>query len=89
MNKRALALVELAPAHSPIFTSAQAKAMLPTYERLADEKLLSQYIQGNTHNVAGSFNKIWLLSPKTGFASHTVVKMATSKASSLCLLQLL
>lgn len=41
----AVALAEPPPAHSLLFTSAQAKAMLPTYQRLTSDKLF-HCIQG-------------------------------------------
>ncbi|KAG0425613.1 hypothetical protein HPB47_027245 [Ixodes persulcatus] len=70
------------PPHTPILTTAQAKAILPIYKRLTEEKLLSRCVQGKTQNAAESLNsKIWMLCPKTRFASCTVVEMATAIAT--------
>ncbi|CAN7950083.1 unnamed protein product [Ixodes hexagonus] len=81
-HKRAQALGEPAPPHTPILTTAQAKAILPIYKRLTEEKLLSRCVQGKTQNAAESLNsKIWMLCPKTRFASRTVVEMATAIAT--------
>ncbi|XP_040074766.2 uncharacterized protein LOC120846929 [Ixodes scapularis] len=80
-HKRAEALGEPAPDHTPTLTKAQGKAVLPIYRRLTDEKLLARCIRGKTQNAAESLNsKIWLLCPKTRFASRTVVETATAIA---------
>ncbi|XP_077517442.1 uncharacterized protein LOC144128181 [Amblyomma americanum] len=80
-HRRAEALGEAAPAHTPLLTKAQGKAILPIYKRLTDEKLLARCVQGKTQNAAESLNsKIWLLCPKTRFASRFVVEMATALA---------
>ncbi|XP_037572861.2 uncharacterized protein LOC119455530 [Dermacentor silvarum] len=79
--KRAEALGQATPAHTPILTSSQAKTMLPTYKRLTEKQLLTRCAKGKTQNGAESLNsKIWLLCPKTRFASRTVVEMATALA---------
>ncbi|KAG0429416.1 hypothetical protein HPB47_023663 [Ixodes persulcatus] len=81
-HKRAQSLGEPAPPHTPILT-AQAKAILPIYKWLTEEKLLSHCVQGKTQNAAESLDsKIWMLCLKTGFASRTVVEMATAIATS-------
>ncbi|CAN7988722.1 unnamed protein product [Ixodes hexagonus] len=80
-HRRAEALGEPAPDHTPLLTKAQGLALLPIYRRLTDEKLLTRCLQGKTQNAAESLNsKIWLLCPKTKFASRTVVEMATAIA---------
>ncbi|XP_050027338.3 uncharacterized protein [Dermacentor andersoni] len=80
-HRRAEALGEPALTHTPLLTKAQGKAILPIYKRLTDEKLLARCIQGKTQNAAESLNsKIWLLCPKTRFASRYVVEMATALA---------
>ncbi|XP_037512469.2 uncharacterized protein LOC119389334 [Rhipicephalus sanguineus] len=80
-HKRAKALGEPAPAHTPLLTKAQGKAIFPIYKRLTDENLPTRCIQGKTQNAAESLNsKIWLLCPKTRFASRHVVEMATAMA---------
>ncbi|CAN8021772.1 unnamed protein product, partial [Ixodes persulcatus] len=80
-HRRAEALGEPAPAHTPLLTKAQGKAIIPIYKRLTDEKLLSRCVRGKTQNAAESLNsKIWLLCPKTRFASRFVVEMATAMA---------
>lgn len=77
-DNRALALAESAQVQSSFLTSAQVKAMLPTYERLTSKKLLFRCIQGKPQNVAESLNsKIWLLCYKTRFASYTVAELTT------------
>ncbi|KAG0413128.1 hypothetical protein HPB47_009702 [Ixodes persulcatus] len=68
--------------HTPILATAQAKTILPIYKRLTEEKLLSHCVQGKTQNAAASLNrKIWVLCPKTRFALHTVMEMATAIAT--------
>uniref|UniRef100_A0A1E1X6X9 Putative kolobok-4 hm n=1 Tax=Amblyomma aureolatum TaxID=187763 RepID=A0A1E1X6X9_9ACAR len=80
-HRRAEALGQPAPNHTPLLTKAQGKAVLPIYKRLTDEKLLARCIKGKTQNAAESLNsRIWLLCPKTKFASRTVVEMATALA---------
>ncbi|XP_077496137.1 uncharacterized protein LOC144107026 [Amblyomma americanum] len=80
-HRRAEAMGERAPAHTPLLTKAQGKAILPIYKRLTDEKLLARCIQGKTQNASESLNsKIWLLCPKTRFASRYVVETATALA---------
>ncbi|XP_075748832.1 uncharacterized protein LOC142814262 [Rhipicephalus microplus] len=80
-HKRAQALGEPAPPHTPILTPSQGKAMLPVYKRLTEEKLLQRCVKGQTQNAAESLNsKIWLLCPKTKFATRTVVETATAIA---------
>ncbi|XP_049520613.1 uncharacterized protein LOC119444577 [Dermacentor silvarum] len=65
-HRRAEALGEPTPDHTPILTKAQGLAVLPIYKRLTDEKLLVRCLQGKTQNAAESLNsKIWLLCPKT------------------------
>lgn len=55
--------------------------MLPVYKRLTEEKLLQHCVKGQTQNAAESLNsKIWLLCPKTKFATRTVVKTAAAIA---------
>lgn len=55
--------------------------MLPVYKRLTEEKLLQRCVKGQTQNAAESLNsKIWLLCPKTKFATRTVVQTATAIA---------
>ncbi|KAG0423235.1 hypothetical protein HPB47_000970 [Ixodes persulcatus] len=44
------------PNDAPILAKAQGTALLPIYERLTDEKLLTRCIQGKTQNAAGSVN---------------------------------
>ncbi|XP_077486057.1 uncharacterized protein LOC144097160 [Amblyomma americanum] len=79
--KKAEALGQAAPKHTPVLTNSQGKAMLPTYKRLTDEQLLPRCVKGKTQNAVESLSsKIWLLCPKTRFASCTVVKMATTHA---------
>ncbi|XP_075737571.1 uncharacterized protein LOC142777120 [Rhipicephalus microplus] len=81
-QKRALALGEPAPEHTPLLTKAQGKALLPTYKRLTDAKLLAHCLQGKTQNAAESLNgKIWMLCPKSRFASRTAVETATAIAA--------
>ncbi|KAH7967702.1 hypothetical protein HPB52_001662 [Rhipicephalus sanguineus] len=41
-HERARALGEPAPAHTPLLTKAQGKAIFPIYKRLTDEKLLTR-----------------------------------------------
>ncbi|XP_077561420.1 uncharacterized protein LOC144177720 [Haemaphysalis longicornis] len=80
-HKRAEALGEPAPDHTPLLTRAQGKALLPIYKRLTDAQLLTRCLQGKTQNAAESLNsKIWMLCPKTRFASRTVVETATALA---------
>ncbi|XP_077554044.1 uncharacterized protein LOC144168921 [Haemaphysalis longicornis] len=80
-HRRAEALGEPAPAHTPLLTKAQGKAVLPIYKRLTDKELLTRCVQGKTQNAAESLNsKIWLLCPKTRFASRFVVEMAAALA---------
>ncbi|KAM7314836.1 uncharacterized protein ISCGN_004620 [Ixodes scapularis] len=80
-HRRAEALGEPAPDHTPLLTKAQGLALLPIYRRLTEEKLLTRCLQGKTQNAAESLNsKIWLLCPKTKFASRTVVETATAIA---------
>ncbi|XP_077512011.1 uncharacterized protein LOC144122929 [Amblyomma americanum] len=80
-HKRALALGQPAPVHTPILSVSQGKAVLPIYKRLTDEKLLQRCVKGQTQNAAESLNsKIWLLCPKTKFATRTVVETATAIA---------
>ncbi|XP_077507301.1 uncharacterized protein LOC144116435 [Amblyomma americanum] len=80
-HKRALALGQPAPVHTPILSVSQGKAVLPIYKRLTDEKLPQSCVKGQTQNAAESLNsKIWLLCPKTQFASQTVVETATAIA---------
>ncbi|CAN8014692.1 unnamed protein product [Ixodes persulcatus] len=80
-HKRAEALGEPAPHHTPLLTKAQGMAILPIYKRLTDEKFLARCLHGKTHNAAESLNsKIWLLCPKTKFASRTTVETATAIA---------
>ncbi|XP_077502060.1 uncharacterized protein LOC144113044 [Amblyomma americanum] len=80
-HKRALALGQPAPVHTPILSVSQGKAVLPIYERLTDEKLLQRCVKGQTQNAAESLNsKIWLLCPKTKFVTRTVVDTATAIA---------
>ncbi|XP_075748767.1 uncharacterized protein LOC142814252 [Rhipicephalus microplus] len=80
-HRRAEALGEAPPDHTPILTKAQGLAVLPIYKRLTDEKLLVRCIQGKTQNAAESLNsKIWLLCPKTKFASRTTVETAAAMA---------
>ncbi|XP_070383699.1 uncharacterized protein, partial [Dermacentor albipictus] len=79
--KRAEALGQAAPTHTPILTKSQGETMLPVYKRLTEEQLLTRCVKGKTQNGAESLNsKIWLLCPKTRFASRTVVEMATALA---------
>ncbi|XP_077549490.1 uncharacterized protein LOC144162721 [Haemaphysalis longicornis] len=80
-HRRAEALGEPAPDHTPLLTKAQGEALLPIYRRLTEKKLLTRCLQGKTQNAAESLNsKIWLLCPKTKFASKTVVETATAIA---------
>lgn len=80
-HKRAIALQAPAPAHTPLLTKAQGKAVLPIYQRLTDAKLLARCLQGKTQNAAESLNsKIWMLCPKTRFAARTAVETATAIA---------
>ncbi|KAG0439124.1 hypothetical protein HPB47_016749 [Ixodes persulcatus] len=80
-HRRAKALGEPAPDHTLLLTKAQGLALLPIYRRLTEEKLLTRCLQGKTQNAAESLNsKIWLLCPKTKFASRTVVETATAIA---------
>ncbi|KAH7969439.1 hypothetical protein HPB52_018192 [Rhipicephalus sanguineus] len=80
-HKRAQALGEPAPPHTPILTPSQGKPMLPVYKRLTEEKLLQRCVKGQTQNAAESLNsKIWLLCLKTKFATRTVVETATAIA---------
>lgn len=80
-HNRAEALGETAPIHTPLLTKAQGLAVMPIYKRLTDEKLLSRCLHGKTQNAAKSLNsKIWLLCPKTKFASRTTVETATATA---------
>lgn len=80
-HRRAEALGEPTPDHTPILTKAQGLAVLPIYKRLTDEKLLVRCLQGKTQNAAESLNsKIWLLCPKTKFASRTAVETAAAMA---------
>ncbi|KAG0416847.1 hypothetical protein HPB47_006074 [Ixodes persulcatus] len=82
-HKRAQALGEPALPHTPIFTTARAKAILAIYKRLTEEKLLSLRIQGRSQNAAESLSsKIWMLCPKTRLSSRTVMEMATAIATS-------
>ncbi|KAH7952547.1 hypothetical protein HPB52_023982 [Rhipicephalus sanguineus] len=80
-NKRAQALGVPALPHTPILTPSQGKPMLPVYKRLTEEKLLQRCVKGQMQNAAESLNsKIWLLCPKTKFATRTVVETATAIA---------
>ncbi|XP_077509270.1 uncharacterized protein LOC144120579 [Amblyomma americanum] len=80
-QKRAQALGEPAPDHTPLLTKAQGKAVLPIYKRLTDSKLLTRCLRGKTQNAAESLNsKIWMLCPKSRFASRTAVETATAIA---------
>lgn len=80
-HKRAEALGEPAPHHTPLLTKAQGLAIMPIYKRLTEEKLLIRCLHGKTQNAAESLNsKIWLLCPKTKFASRTTVETATALA---------
>lgn len=80
-HKRAEAMGEPAPQHTPILTKAQGLALLPIYKRLSDKKLLARCLQGQTQNAAESLNsKVWLLCPKTRFASRSAVETATAIA---------
>lgn len=80
-HKRAEAMGEPAPHHTPILTKAQGLALLPIYKRLSEEKLLARCLQGKTQNAAESLNsKVWLLCPKTRFASRSAVETATAVA---------
>lgn len=72
---------EPAPARTPILTKAQGKAVLPIYKRLTDEKLLTRCNQSKTRNTTEALNsKIWLLCPRTRFASRSVVETGTAFA---------
>lgn len=72
---------EPAPQHTPLLTKAQGRALLPIYKRLSDEKLLARCLRGKTQNAAESLNsKVWLLCPKTKFASRSAVETATAIA---------
>ncbi|KAL1426099.1 hypothetical protein MTO96_018572 [Rhipicephalus appendiculatus] len=54
---------------------------MPIYKRLTEEKHLTQCLHGTTQNAPESLNsKIWLLCPKTKFASRTTVETATALA---------
>lgn len=80
-HKRAEAMGEPAPQHTPLLTKAQGRALLPIYKRLSDEKLLARCLRGKTQNAAESLNsKVWLLCPKTKFASRSAVETATAIA---------
>lgn len=80
-HKRAEALGEPAPRHTPLLTKAQGLAIMPIYKRLTEEKLLIRCLHGKTQNAAESLNsKIRLLCPKTKFASRTTVETATALA---------
>lgn len=80
-HKRAEALGEPAPRHTPLLTKAQGLAIMPIYKRLTEEKLLTRCLHGKMQNAAESLNsKIWLLCPKTKFASRTTVETATALA---------
>ncbi|XP_050034085.1 uncharacterized protein [Dermacentor andersoni] len=80
-HRRAEALGEPTPRHTPLLTKAQGLAIMPIYKRLTDEKLLARCLHGKTQNAAESLNsKIWLLCPKTKFASRTSVETATAIA---------
>ncbi|XP_037504717.1 uncharacterized protein LOC119379487 [Rhipicephalus sanguineus] len=80
-HKRAEALGEPAPRHTPLLTKAQGLAIMPIYMRLTEKKLLIRCLHGKTQNAAESLNsKIWLLCPKTKFASRTTVETATALA---------
>ncbi|KAH8009972.1 hypothetical protein HPB51_023028 [Rhipicephalus microplus] len=80
-HRRAEAQGQPAPCHTPLLTKAQGLAVLPIYKRLKDAKLLARCLHGKTQNAAESLNsKIWLLCPKTRFASRTAVETATAIA---------
>ncbi|XP_075736299.1 uncharacterized protein LOC119161920 [Rhipicephalus microplus] len=80
-HRRAEAQGQPAPCHTPLLTKAQGLAVLPIYKRLTDAKLLARCLHGKTQNAAESLNsKIWLLCPKTRFASRTAVETATAIA---------
>ncbi|XP_050028801.2 uncharacterized protein [Dermacentor andersoni] len=80
-HRRAEALGEPTPDHTPILTNTQGLAVLPIYKRLTDEKLLVRCLQGKTQNAAASLSsKIWLLCSKTKFASRTAVETAAAMA---------
>ncbi|KAH8022851.1 hypothetical protein HPB51_006208 [Rhipicephalus microplus] len=54
---------------------------MPIYKRFTEEKLFIRCLHGKTQNAAESLNsKIWLLCPKTKFASRTTVETATALA---------
>lgn len=72
---------EPAPHHTTLLTKAQGFAIMPLYKRLTEEKLLIRCLHGKTQNAAELLNsKIWLLCPKTMFASRTTVETATALA---------
>lgn len=75
-HKRAQALGQPAQPHIPVLTPFQGKAVLTTYKRLTEEKLLQRCVKGQTQNAADSLNsKTWLLCPKTNFATLTVLEI--------------
>jgi hypothetical protein len=60
---------------------AVMKAILPVYEKMCSDSMLSKVVDGGTTNSNESFHSyIWSLCPKTQFHSDQYVRTATSLA---------
>ncbi|KAG0423474.1 hypothetical protein HPB47_000755 [Ixodes persulcatus] len=66
-HKRAQALQEPTPDHTPLMTKVQGKAVLAIYKCLTDAKLLARCLRQKTQNAA-----------ETRFASWAAVETATA-----------
>jgi hypothetical protein len=78
---RALAKRETPPPHKPRLTKPQAEGIRDIYERLSKQDLLSRCRQAKTQNPCESLNgRMWLLCPKTRWASLKSVQTAAAIA---------
>ncbi|KAK6178741.1 hypothetical protein SNE40_011255 [Patella caerulea] len=78
---QAIAKDEEPPPHKPRLSKPQAEAITDIYKRLSEQSLLSRCRQGKTQNPCESLNgRIWLLCPKTRYASLRSVQTAAAIA---------
>lgn len=58
------------------------KVLLPIYEDLSNDSLLTRSIGGYTHNTNESYNNlIWRIAPKIAFSGMEIVEMTTYLAT--------
>ena len=63
------------------FVRSVAEQLIPIYERMSDENLLSRMTTGGTQNANESFNNIvWVYCPKTVFVGYSTVLSAVQSA---------